>query len=249
MLKIGDKVTVAVLKENREWGYNPAPDGTTGEVIGFSEIDYGRTNGGREPGIYANKYWPKVRLETGEENFINMMHLSYDKNRLWEEPEKLRDLPEFPFWEGDIVRVPSRSDEDLKIVRINYLGGWDSTYRVGIPDGWDFGCADHQIELVERGNVWKYYHNEPVTFTDLKEEASFFLSLGKAKEVRNPKTVMYAWTKDEAIQAIRDGVADAMVAGQVIGFPAFDEPRLSLYKFDDAELGRRLAAKLLANWG
>ena len=55
LMRIGDRVTVQIAKENREWGYNPCPDGAKAKVLGFSEIAYTRIlNFGHKPGIYEN---------------------------------------------------------------------------------------------------------------------------------------------------------------------------------------------------
>ena len=40
-LRIGDVLLIAVLQENREWGFNPAPDGTEVKLVGWSETTYG----------------------------------------------------------------------------------------------------------------------------------------------------------------------------------------------------------------
>lgn len=141
LLRIGDTVVVTVDREARDWGYNPCPDGTRAEVIGFGEIDHDRRRQfDREPGIYVNKSWVTIRLEDGKE--IHLGHWNLDladkdleKQRSaeyraaggfgpgWQRTLiRLRDLPETPFWEGDRVRaravsplvvsVPAMKDEE-----------------------------------------------------------------------------------------------------------------------------------------
>ena len=55
LFDIGDKAIVQIPKENRDWGFNPCDDGTIVTVIGFAEIDNGRTCGfqGKPGVIYA----------------------------------------------------------------------------------------------------------------------------------------------------------------------------------------------------
>lgn len=38
LMRVGDEVAITIPQENREWGYNPCPDGTKAIILGFSEI-------------------------------------------------------------------------------------------------------------------------------------------------------------------------------------------------------------------
>lgn len=68
ILQVGDMVVINVPQENREWGYNPYPDGTIATFLRFSEIAYGWANFyGKEPGMYENTLWAYFQLENGEE--------------------------------------------------------------------------------------------------------------------------------------------------------------------------------------
>jgi hypothetical protein len=67
-LRVGDEVAITIPQENREWGYNPCPDGTKATILGFSEIHYGRLgNFGFKPGVYVNRACVNVRLPDGKE--------------------------------------------------------------------------------------------------------------------------------------------------------------------------------------
>ena len=136
LAQIGDEVTITIPKDNRDWGYNPCPDGTKATIIGFSEMTAGRiNNNGRKPGVYRNTSWATLRLED-QGAAVVALHKEYREltNRLdlidqveyqcrleafraqpvehtddWRITDFLRDLPETPFWEGDFVKIAGRS--------------------------------------------------------------------------------------------------------------------------------------------
>jgi len=281
LINIGDKVIVTIEKDAREWGYNPCPDGTKAKVISFAEIDYGRLQTfGKKPGVYVNRSWVKICLEMGKEylEWSGRLELSSQKEykkrlaafrRLqkenpdgWRKDEFIRDLPETPFWEGDIVRVEEgigsgwNDREDPTIFQItgieyNCLGQrtdngseWPA-YRVSdtISAGWHVSIRADQMKLIERGPVWKHYHNEPIQFESLAEEAQFFSRLGHTDEVRNPKTGLYRWwTKDEVLEAIREGIAHGFsMSNGLFGM----EPSPYAITFRNEELGKRVAQATL----
>ena len=111
------------------------------------------------------------------------------------------------------------------------------------------------LKLVSRGNVWKYYHNEPLEFADLREEAEFYHNIGRTKEVRNPKDDLYHWDDYagkvsepvEALQAIKDGLGDSMNVGSLFGL--MSSPRITVYKFLDREVGERVRKATLEGFG
>lgn len=75
-LNVGDIVYLDILKDNRDWGYNPGPDGTKCEIVSY---DCESAFGG------PNKYWPTVRFldgeRRGETERILTLHLSEDDPR------------------------------------------------------------------------------------------------------------------------------------------------------------------------
>lgn len=133
----------------------------------------------------------------------------------WYSKEFLRELPETPFWEGDFVRVygrsgliniysempPERDPDIFQIIRIDYhyltertqVGTKWPAYKISdkLGSGWHTSASEDDMMLVERGPVWKFYHDEPITFGNIKEEANFFESLGHTEEVRNPANGFY----------------------------------------------------------
>ncbi|MCR4311710.1 MAG: hypothetical protein NUV56_00335 [Candidatus Uhrbacteria bacterium] len=283
-LELEDKVKITIPQENRDWGYNPCPDGTLATIIGFTEIHWGRVNNcGIKPGVYVNRAWVKVRLEDGKEHTelssrLELVDKAEHERRVaegcakreadphaFDHGEFLRDLPETPFWEGDMVFVPGaalmerslgkRNPHLFQVIGINYsdlnettrIGTKYPAYNIasGFSAGWHTGASEDSMTLVERGPVWKHYHNEPIVFASLEEEASFYHLLGHTEEVRNPASGLYAWTLEELLTAVRNG--------QVHGFSGQHNagnagPVMCAIRYKDAELGRRVAEVVLASF-
>lgn len=262
----GDKVKIKVLAENREWGYDPAPDGTVVILKEFGEIAYGRTNGHTPPGIYVNRCWADVELPDGKVEHISTMHLEpmnkdEDFGRFMPhspDADKISDLPHTKFWEDDIVEMDwgnAGRPERGYICRVNYErmnhkrnngNPWPFYDVQRIPAGGQSAYEETELKLISRGNVWKYYHDEPLTFADLKEEANFAKKLGKTDGVLNPTSGDYSWTKDEVLAAIKAGaVHGLLVEGGMFG----SGPITRAMRFHDEDLGRRIAAATLAGFG
>lgn len=182
----------------------------------------------------------------------------------WRSRELLRDLPETPFWEGDFVRVHGRSavtsllsevtpdrDPDVRqIIGIDYhyltertqIGTKYPAYRISnkLGAGWGTSASEDDMVLVERGPVWKFYHDEPITFGDINEEAQFFELLGHTEEVRNPANGLYKWTKEEVLDAIRNGLVHGFSGSGLL---------ISAKRFKNEDLGRRVAQATLEGFG
>jgi len=178
----------------------------------------------------------------------------------------LRDLPETPFWEGDFVMVTGfnpgisskRADGAYQITRIEY-GSLESkcddgspypwiayTFSSSFSAGWSMAASVDDLTLVERGPVWKHYHNEPIEFTTFKEEAEFYKLLGHTNEVRNPANGLYCWTLDEVLGAIRDGLVHGISMDQgLFGFATHKDDRIRAIRFRNEDLGARVAKTTL----
>lgn len=86
---VNDKLIVEIPTENREWGYNPCPDGTIATVIGFGEIEYNEKQaqdcGAPRPGIYVNRCWFRVMFPDGRKDIMGCWNFKpFDKD-LYEE--------------------------------------------------------------------------------------------------------------------------------------------------------------------
>lgn len=263
----GDKVVIIIPAENREWGYNPCPNGTVAEVIGFGEIDYGYANNfGYEPGVYKNKCWVRLLMpdntqHTEFEGRLQLVDNEEEQRRRavydWTEDgkERLRDLPVTDFIEGDVVTSLYLDERNfpnkravISQVHYDYIGKFCSdnitpmpTYSLSdkFPSGWSMGIRhvdEIHLKLVERGNVWKYWHNEPIAWNSVEEQANFYNMLGQIDEIKNPASGNYGWTKDEAVDAIYNDVGDCISVSSMFG----SNPVTFVKRFRDRELGEKV---------
>lgn len=182
-------------------------------------------------------------------------------NDAFETDQFISDLPMLPFWEHDIVRdktgrvqMGDRDDGLLRIRNIEYHnlsrkrddGSPMPIYNIEAPEGnsgYTWTDNDH-LELVERGNVWKWFNGErdKIKWPDLKAEAHFHKWLGACDEVRNPRTTYYTWELDDIRTGLRDNLIDAPSVSQ--GFFGAG-PSTHCYRFHDRDLGERVRAEAL----
>jgi hypothetical protein len=257
---IGDQLRIKVLAENREWGYNPAPDGTIVTVRDFGRITYGRTNNfGLRPGVYLNRCWLDVELD-GKVESISHCHLEglkgeYVGSDAFENraTDRIGDLPSTPIWEEDIVVAPAERQypeprDGLVVQGIDYgwVHGLDYARLSSSADaGWYTSYPIRDLVLKRRGPVWTYY-NDPASL-DLSDADLINLHkrLGLAREQCNPRTNDYSWTVSEALEDIRAGKVDAISASPgLFGASA----SLSIYRFDDPKVGVKARAATIAGW-
>lgn len=283
VLKPGDVVVITIPAESRDWGHNPCPDGTRATVLGFSEITWGRVNNCcLRPGVYKNHSWTRIRRENdGVEytEYTGRLALpdqnEYERRvELWQAERKpgghdrsnrfLRELPETPLWEGDVIRyinpekVPQMGDGAVQFVvrRIDYHQLGTKTTR-GTPypcyeissslrAGWYTSVAAEDVELVRRGKVWQFHNGQKPHFESVREEAEFFHLLGHYNEVRNPANGIYRWTREEILTAIADGIAHGMMMnGSLFG----SGPSPSAIRFRNEKVGKRVAHMTLEGFG
>ncbi len=276
LLQIGDEVMFKVDPERRAWTdtYKNVPDGTIGIVSGFYDaVTYIPRVPVlvRQPGVYHCKGAVSIWLRDGRivpgDWSIEMVDKDEERRRdaamrdasglLREKYVRLGDLPETKFWEHDKVRVRFPHDgieHEMTIGRIDYHqmheGRSDGSpwpfYGVNYSAGVSTTAEESWIELIERGNVWKYHNNQPLSFADLKEEASFFQLVGQAEEMRNPTNGLYSWTKDEVLAAIKVGT----VHGFSVSSGFFGSgPHINAQRFKNEELGKRVAQATLKGFG
>lgn len=256
---IGDIAVLNVDKENREWGYNPAPDGTEVELVGYAESFYSRRQSFcKKPGVYECHTWPKVELPSGDVISINAHNLKFlnDKRIAWDAGKFLRDLPETTFWEYDEVRYIGKRErygDDRFIFSIHYnnIGQFCNDGVTPLPlydvsptirGGSYSSYRESELELVARGDIWKYYHGEKLEFPSLKAEAEFFQMLGHTDEVRNPRSSLYCWNWDEAQESAREGLIDCLsVSNGLFGGGV----HMSAIRFHDRVLGEKIREEFL----
>jgi hypothetical protein len=271
LLQIGDEVVFRVNPERRMCMhdiYKDIPDGTKGVVCGFHDVVIYEPLLPvlvRQPGVYHRKGAVSVLLRDGRivpgDWSIEMVDKDEERRRSavlrGTECIRLGYLPETKFCEQDNVRVRfphDGSEHEMVIGHINYQymhkrrgdGSPWPFYDVLYTEGGSTSVEESWIELVERGNVWRYYTNQPLVFADLKEEAKFFQFVGQTEEVCNPKNGLYSWTREEVLEAIKEGtvhgfsyISGFFGSGFIIG----------ARRFNDEALGERIAKATLEGCG
>jgi len=101
---------------------------------------------------------------------------------------------------------------------------------------------DDELQLIARGNVWRYHHHKPLIFTGIEEEANFYKRIGRTQQIRNKETHIYRFTIEEALLALQNGEADSISVESMFGLI---EPMVCVWKFLDEEVGKRVRAKTL----
>lgn len=196
-------------------------------------------------------------------------HLDSEYDNRVTELTWLEPLPETKVWEKDVVRVVAGKHADFGVYRengilheaklvvdsIDYHWLLSDRPDIGIQfkvsgtfeDGRTTGQASFgadELELVERGNFWKYHHAPAeMKFADISEEIQLHTQLRKVHEVRNPlRKDLYLWTRAEALTAIREGRADGFSVSH--GFFGAG-PSIRVQRFDDCDLGERVRARTI----
>lgn len=240
---------------------------------GFGESYYGYSqNFGNGPGVFRNTAWVKVTEEgTNITELISTCFLSpYDQKQYNQRIKqrrtdgkglsrsiKIRDLPETKVIDQDVVRCIDPLNHRLFGKELFVLGVEFNSPATTNDDGIAYRVSEQRngssytylpneaIELVRRGNLWKYYfggdQDKPV-FDCLREEAAFAKMIGKCKQIRNTKgSGNYSWEKDEVLNAIEEGEVDAIEVNSMFG----SNPMTSAWKFEDRDLGNRVANETL----
>lgn len=92
------------------------------------------------------------------------------------------------------------------------------------------------------GNYWAWLNDKSkLSFRDLQDEVSFYKSLGKVIQVRNPATGNYGWQLEQVTEAIKAGTVDLLSSsGSLFGSTPFPVA----YKVDEdlGDLGARCRA-------
>ncbi len=252
---------------------NPYPDGTEATIVDFTDVDYGRLEGWKNPGYYINNQWFGLHFSNGRHhslpvtNFELADQMEYVRRiQEWQrhslhqwriERQFLRPLPDTPFWEGDKVRVTplysfndSRPNSVYVIQSIMYDLFEDKLsapyrYSQSLDSLWEGWARESQLTLVERGNPWRLEHGEPLVFTDAADEIAFWNSVGHDEEVPNPVTGLYSWTLPEVLSAMKKGDVHSYIMGDG-GF--VNEPGIRAIRFYDEKYGRRVALSTLQSF-
>ena len=181
---------------------------------------------------------------------------------------KISDLPETPFWEGDTVsfrreKCLGLADEMANrrhtVSEIDYNTGACGDFRVRMMSIYgSAGGSISGIRLVERGNIWKYQHGEPLDFTDIEKEAEFYRSLGMTQKacIRNGENS----ASDNIPHYVSTGDAQTFTFDVAMGFLELgmaDEAKIKdrkqflfvLIQYDNQEFGHRMREHTLRKFG
>lgn len=290
VLEVGDKVKVVLPRGSRASDIIGYSHRDVGSVVGFDENYVPRIwQLGVRPGVYLNRCYPMVEFNTrlGESVVsVSDSHLEPVDGRHftakikkykaegWEERRGrkegrnfIRELPDTPFWEGDVVKLkkPVTGLPREGVVRkINFYmadgqdpeGKLGSPYVIGesldVTGGISMGAHENDLDLLMRGDVWRYYHRKAIFWKSLKAEADFFHLIGRVVDCWR---VAESWRQDdqpdrydEAIKALKDGKVDGFRSPQGLGFFRGLDGAQG-YHFRDRELGDRVARSTLAGLG
>lgn len=199
---------------------------------------------------------------------VDALHLQFENRELKEKRRAdpgnatvkasvyLSELPDVGYMPGDIVRVSrnhwNRENGDhVLIKRINYhhmyakrddgspMPIFDAGYAYE-DSGYTFYGLQDVVELIERGNYYHWFkgNKADVKFKDLHDEANFFYSIGKVKEVRNKRTLRYIWSLEDALEALVNNDADLLTMSPSL-FNGSQGLRVSRV-VDNPDLGERL---------
>lgn len=251
IFKLAGGVGDAVVLDLQDRKLKGVSDGETVIIVDFSERYEGRTAGvGVPPGRWKNYSYASIRDARGNEHDIHTSNLlprpGSEYVRL---PRQLvRELPDTPFWEDDVVEV---YDGRRGVVStIDYDEFDNSTdrpvYTVRFANS---GAGENfharALDLVERGNVWRYHHGEEIDFENAAEEAILLHRMSLVTGVANRETGRLGFAWDEAVEALRNGEADVIWHDWNI---AIEDPGYSVqcYTIDDPAAGERCRGAILA---
>ncbi len=223
---------------------------------------------GLAPGIHFSKSYAYVQINGRKEGYIiNCDYLSlidkkeqkYRLRRLGNNRKKCQDydvhylvktLPDTPFWEDDLVSYLDELEDDVKVYKVHAIeyGIYERNPKEGpvykirnvVPKGIDCVAYEDQLTLLDRGSIWRYYHNETLIFDTVEEEIGFHETIGNVKVVVNPRNGLYVWRQNEIMPAIKNGLADSF---------EINGKKIILKKFKDRDVSEKAKLLTLKTWG
>jgi len=160
------------------------------------------------------------------------------------------------FWYGDAVKFPDRKGKEkretffvlglAREVSSDEEHVYDYSDRMKGQDwfGW-FSPQEEAVELVERGNFWKYAHGKKTIFADLREEVQFHLDVLEAYDTVTPDKKQIVWTKEDVLAAIKRGEVHGFT---MIGMPIMGPDAVAsihAFRLHEEKLGKKLAKETL----
>ena len=257
--EIQQYVKSKLLSEGDEIVWKGAPPDTA-VFVKFPTVYCGRLGAlGVEPGIYKDRSRVVIEslgtlftveideIEIPEETFLPKLN-AYTCKPYWFlidlAKDKLEDLPELPFMEGNIVKLlpshPNYSDNlDLNQFTINRIDYGANRFKLRRgPD--HFWVEEAQIEKMSEGPVEIFYRGElaKLKWRSPKQQAEFYVLLGRYDRIFNFENKSYYWDETEARKLIETGQAHAVL--EITEAHGLEEG-LALIKFWDEEIGRDIS--------
>lgn len=197
------------------------------------------------------------RSEDRQKARAHYFELDSTRNERLDGMVRTGDLPKLPFYELDKVRIdiPNHSWDGLEVIvssiewsQLNKKrndGSPMPIFTVKFPEGGQTTLSYSQLVLIERGLLYKHLNGEELSFTSLQEEIEFAHGLCKVQELRNPKSGVFSWTKDEILEALKANQAHGMQGFHGLFGSGFS---VQAVHFDDPELGERVRLFTLKGW-
>lgn len=249
LLRPGDKVTVTWPETPRAADLG-TPKNRTSEATfkGFTETYRGRlltdsSQHGAEPGKYRNRSRVWVEVETIDDEGTTtatidapLDDIKIDEQLLEERlaaanndihfislaPDKLYDLPDTLFMEGDTVALTDKDhpnykeDNQFTVYRVSYSYAENDKHptqyklRAGARQFW---AKEEQLVQLAPGPVRLFYSGEgyKLLWPSAKAEAEFYVLLGRFNKVYNPTAKSYYWPLEDAKQLVNIGKAHAIL--------------------------------------
>jgi len=175
---------------------------------------------------------------------------------------RVGELPELRYMIGNVINTKVRRGigGDFKqiigkITSIDYLRAKEfcddgvtpyPIYTVNFEDeGYSQSLRESEIyAVIDHGNYWAWNNDKTkLRFKDIREEASFYISIGMSEQLRNPRTGDYSWSIEEALTAIKEGTGDVIsTTGSFFG----SNPFPIVFRFIGLpDLSQRLQTKTL----
>ncbi len=186
---------------------------------------------------------PETQFYEGDEVQVYALHPSL--RNLMESPLRTDNMPRF-------CEQHRMNPDKLIVVSIDYSACRANQRVYVISDSASnagnagIHAFEFQLELKNRGNLWKALHNEQTNFKNLADEVSLNLLLGQYDYVLTPEND-FRWEKEDAWKCIRQDGADGFMQDALRPDPALlGNGSFNLVKYDDRELGKRVREVTLA---
>ncbi len=174
----------------------------SGTAVGFAKKYIGRDGlHHKYAGVYIDFATVIAAPRDGGPDELLAFNLG-SKSKIADIHVRIRDLPETPFWEGDVVSfapevcTDPRSAEERFVVESIYYAVTPMQVSMRSLSGFSAGGPLSAMRLIERGRIWKFEHCEPLNFSDIEAEAKFFQKLGMSHKLEDAGEV--ARLKDHA---------------------------------------------------